>query len=643
MTESQLRGGYSSYPSYSSMPASSASIPPPGGSRPVIISSGLPAAQKGDLLSKSAPFIAEFIGTLLFVFTSVTCSSIGDNLWNTGVRGFFLYAVIYAFCKVSGGLVNPAVSLSCALSGKIGWGKAFGYSILQVLGAICGGSLSWLLVGPQQLLHLGSGYQMIGACLIEMFSSMVLCLVFQSVAALEQSDDLQNHLYGFVCGCVIIAAGYTAGPVTGGIVNPAISVSFPLLALQVDGVGIRLFYALFQTIGAVLAFGLSTVFFRGRGQTPAYPAAESMELESESQRAGTGIFVVRVHDVAVQGLRSKPTIVTRHGNHQYLSTRLEDSTHSSWGGLNDFVIPAAEGSHTLSIDVVDAFNTKAERSMGAVVVDLRRLVSGKVFRTREHLLPGQGSIEFEIRFDGTVNSVPLPRVVKSSGYDSSDMISVQMYGKLLAEFLGTFLLTFTIVLSQIFQCPLLPLAAAAAWIALYYCFVDISGAYFNPGVTVAMQVGNRGKLSHTLLYIFVQLLAGLLAGLLCVLYAGATTADGETLLQLGDNAPSWWFVIFIEILFSAILSYTYLLVVRPGFPFTLAIAVVQLLGSFSTMRIAGGIMSPALTLCMAVARERLGFEFPWWQLIFFFSTQFSGSFIAATLFLLTRRSSKPNY
>jgi len=628
-------------------------------------------------LAKIAPFLAEFVGTFLLTFLALACNSIGDKLWNSTVCGLFVYAVIFAFSKVSGGLVNPAVTFAGALSGKIGWAKAFGFTILQVLAAMCAGSVNWLLFGPQQLVYLPNGYSMVGACVIEMFYSTVLCFVFLNVAILdERNDELSRHLYAFAVGSVIVAAGCAAGPVSGGVVNPAVSLSFPLFALHLDSVSLRLFYALFQMIGALLATAFYFVCARGRGQNqspgltyrasdaaavPYYPAVEVESQRTDQAWAGSGIFVLRVHDVSTPEIRSKPTIVTRHGKHQYLSTHLEDSPYSSWGGLNDFVIPVGDGS-SISIDVVDGFNSRQERVIGTVVVDLRRLIPGKVFRTRERLVPGQGSIEFEIRFDGTVNAVPLPRVVKSSaslawapnsspslfgnqrgsgsGSNLSDMYSGQLYGKLLAEFIGTFVITFTIVLAQILEIKALSVAAAAVYMAMYLCFKDISGSYFNPGVTVAMQAASRGKLSHTLLYILVQLLAAVLGGVLSVCYVGQTPGLGATLLQLGSYAPNWLFVIPLEMLFTAILSYTYLVVTTPGFPFTLSIGVVELVGTISSMKISAGLMNQALTLSLAIARVRVGLDFPWWQLLFFFFTQFSGAFVAAMLFILTRKAAK---
>ena len=53
--------------------------------------------------------------------------------------GLALLAGLYAFGEVSGGHFNPAVSLSMALDGRMGWALMIQYWIAQIAGAILAG------------------------------------------------------------------------------------------------------------------------------------------------------------------------------------------------------------------------------------------------------------------------------------------------------------------------------------------------------------------------------------------------------------------------------------------------------------------------------------------------------------------------
>ncbi len=80
-------------------------------------------------------FVAEFIGT--FVFIGVILAT-GEAI-SIGVA---LAAVIFLMGKVSGGHVNPAVSLVKYAKGEMTIAQTSSYIIAQVLGGLC--ALYWL-------------------------------------------------------------------------------------------------------------------------------------------------------------------------------------------------------------------------------------------------------------------------------------------------------------------------------------------------------------------------------------------------------------------------------------------------------------------------------------------------------------------
>lgn len=94
----------------------------------------------------------------------------------------------------------------------------------------------------------------------------------------------------------------------------------------------------------------------------------------------------------------------------------------------------------------------------------------------------------------------------------------------LTEFIGTFFLVFTIGMVVTADSALAPLAIGAVLMVMVYLGGHISGAHYNPAVTVALLL--RGKLSpgDGAPYLVAQLLAAFLASGAVFLVAGDTFA-----------------------------------------------------------------------------------------------------------------------
>merc|ERR1719262_1943237 len=91
--------------------------------------------------------------------------------------------------------------------------------------------------------------------------------------------------------------------------------------------------------------------------------------------------------------------------------------------------------------------------------------------------------------------------------------------------------------------------------ALAYSFKDISGAFFNPAVTIAVFVSGRKEdltFRVAVVYISVQVMAGMLASstFLAVHGAGITISFGKSY--------TWQAAALSEMLFSLLMSYTVL-------------------------------------------------------------------------------------
>jgi glycerol uptake facilitator protein len=91
--------------------------------------------------------VAEALGTALLVGlgtgTIVAASRVGGiPLWEMSVAWFLAVLIpILLLIQLSGAHLNPAVTLSLAVSGRISWGEAPSYMVGQFAGALGGSAL----------------------------------------------------------------------------------------------------------------------------------------------------------------------------------------------------------------------------------------------------------------------------------------------------------------------------------------------------------------------------------------------------------------------------------------------------------------------------------------------------------------------
>lgn len=101
---------------------------------------------RGGALAKA--LIAELAGTALLLAAVVGSGIMGERLAggnvaiallaNSVATGAALVALILTFGEISGAHFNPAVSLADASQGGLSWGRAGGYTMAQVVGALIG-------------------------------------------------------------------------------------------------------------------------------------------------------------------------------------------------------------------------------------------------------------------------------------------------------------------------------------------------------------------------------------------------------------------------------------------------------------------------------------------------------------------------
>lgn len=179
--------------------------------------------------------------------------------------------------------------------------------------------------------------------------------------------------------------------------------------------------------------------------------------------------------------------------------------------------------------------------------------------------------------------------------------------KYVAEFVGTFILVFTVccnILSGV-SATWAPLSIASVLMALIYALGGVSGAHFNPAVTLTIAFAKMSMSSEEMLgYMVVQVLGGITAARSAVvLFPGAVLSLGP---QLGFT---WWHVMIVEVLYTAMLCFVALNVAvsKTNNPegngnqfYGLAIAFVVVAGGYAVGGISGGCFNPAVSLGLAV-------------------------------------------
>ena len=175
----------------------------------------------------------------------------------------------------------------------------------------------------------------------------------------------------------------------------------------------------------------------------------------------------------------------------------------------------------------------------------------------------------------------------------------------LTEFIGTFFLVLTIGLAVLSGSPLAPLAIGSALMVMVYMGGHISGAHFNPAVTLAIWM--RGKLpaSQVIPYWVSQILGALVAAFVVHIMTGHTFAPAPSAEASSLGAVG------VEILYTFALALVVLNVATAkqtaGNPFYgLAIGFTVTAGAFAGGPISGGAFNPAVGIGPIVIESFMG-------------------------------------
>jgi glycerol uptake facilitator protein len=136
-----------------------------------------------------------------------------------------IVGVVYAIGHISGGHINPAVTVSLAISGKFPWREVPGYIAAQVVGAVIGALAIFVTLGKAATVAAGGGVTAYNPAttgfgrglLIEAIGTAILVFVIFGVIDHRAVPGWAPMAIGSVVFAVIIIVG----PATGAAINPA--------------------------------------------------------------------------------------------------------------------------------------------------------------------------------------------------------------------------------------------------------------------------------------------------------------------------------------------------------------------------------------------------------------------------------------
>jgi len=227
-------------------------------------------------------FAVEFLGTIILVFFGVGVAALvlGYRIFGSSLAagivaialafGLAYAALAYVIGPISGGHVNPAVTLGAYIAKRITLIEAAGYWLAQLAGGIVGALLLWWVMrsspfyvkpkiglgangyGASSILHASGG----GAFLVEVILTAVFVLVVLSLTREKTSVAVS----GLGIGIALALVNLIGIPFDGTSVNPARSLG-PAIVTGGSALSQVWVFLVAPMAGAVLAAGLHLLVY----------------------------------------------------------------------------------------------------------------------------------------------------------------------------------------------------------------------------------------------------------------------------------------------------------------------------------------------------------------------------------------------
>ncbi|MFV0330103.1 MAG: MIP family channel protein [Dysgonomonas sp.] len=190
-------------------------------------------------------YLAEMIGTMVLVLMGCGAAVFAGaeqpfaSVGTLGVAfafGLSVVAMAYTIGKISGCHINPAITLGVFLSKRMSGKDAGMYIIFQVIGAIIGSAILYVLAkdsGSTTTLTGANGFAE-GSLVTAFIAETVFTFIFLMVVLGTTSKNGAGNFAGLAIGLSLVLIHIVCIPITGTSVNPARSIG-PALFDAIEG------------------------------------------------------------------------------------------------------------------------------------------------------------------------------------------------------------------------------------------------------------------------------------------------------------------------------------------------------------------------------------------------------------------------
>jgi aquaporin Z len=173
-------------------------------------------------------YIAEFIGTFFLVLT-IGCTVIpgAAGVIPPVAIGAALMVMVFAAGHLSGGHLNPAVTLAVFIRGRCDAKDVIPYWVAQFVAGVVAALVAVWLVGK-------SGTPMVISNVPQAFVAEFLftfALAYVVVNAATAKGTANNSFYGLAIGMTVMTGAFAVGSISGGAFNPAVAVGIATMKL----------------------------------------------------------------------------------------------------------------------------------------------------------------------------------------------------------------------------------------------------------------------------------------------------------------------------------------------------------------------------------------------------------------------------
>lgn len=503
--------------------------------------------------------MAEFVGTFFVMFT-IGCNAVaGERDWIPTSIAFSVVVAMYATSAVSGGHLNPTVSVALGLCGKMSWSSVLAYVSVQVAAGIVAAFGVTGLLGQTVGVGVHSGFDFVDAAIVEFIFGTSLAFVALScmVSSPGKLAGEHNQYFALAVGFVTMAGGYCSSDISGAFFSPAATIGFGLSS---------------QSPLSNIAAYVGCQLLAANAAVVLYFMVHPKELEEAVGAAVDGLSVGRACGaLACFGVRQRAEEQGDHPDEE--SGQVQPKVHV----YDNYAVQVSArwfaellGTYVVVLTfVLSSVNQKMSLSgkLDPEAINVTKIAA-------DHLALVQHSVSASTL------------AIASEDAEAGDAdVSIVAW------------------------------ATGAAIVSLVYALGSVSGGHFNPAVTAVAVLSRRPgcTFAEGTSFILAQCGAAIGAALtVCLVHRkGASLFNKDRVLNVGPNAKDgygWSGVMSGEVVFTAALILVWMCMVTvkspryskasstKSFQFALATGICYTAGSYAMEDISGGYLNPAVTI-----------------------------------------------